>query len=85
MAAAAGIGSAAKDALKRETAAKNKVDAVSKQLALLLARELRERDFTHPRLVPLAKRAASLGVALEYWTAEEASALKEMERYAPLA
>ncbi|MBI3722679.1 hypothetical protein HY251_01795, partial [bacterium] len=86
-AAAAGIANTAKEAqLKlRESSATFKYEAASKQLALLLARELRERDFTNARLVPLTKKAAAAGVALEHWTAEETSALKEMERYAPLA
>ncbi|HZU99226.1 MAG TPA: protein kinase [Planctomycetota bacterium] len=85
-AAAAGVAGAAKDAALKvqERNLKSKHEAALKALAVQLAMELRDFDYTQPKLVPLVKRLALPGCLASVYAREEAKVQKDMEKLTAL-
>jgi hypothetical protein len=80
------VAGAARDAqLKiKENMLKSRHDAAVKTLGARFAKELRDFDYTHPKVKPLARKAAATGVAMDWTSAEEARAKKDAERLSGL-
>jgi tetratricopeptide (TPR) repeat protein len=85
-AAAAGVAGAAKDAALKvqERNLKTKHEAALKALAVQLAMELRDFDYTQPKLVPLVKRLAVPGCLASVYAREETKVQKDIEKLTAL-